>query len=436
MKHLDTTLMHPAEQIAIIIRRIYNSGLTTTSGGNVSIKDDSGDIWITPSAIDKGSLTVEDIVCVKSSGEIVGKHKPSSEYHLHQAIYAMRPAMRSVIHAHPPALVSYSIVQEIPNTNIIPQAKRVCGKIGFAKYALPSSDTLANNITEELTKDPKCKALVMENHGAIAFGDDIMDAYQRFETLEFCARTLINANTLGKPQYLTDDQITQHDESLPAYSPHFMGVKHPSDERAIRSEICQLVRRSCKQGLMISSYGTVSMRWQNNDFLITPSSIPRWDLQPEHIVQIKNGLIEAGKIPSRSVALHQAIYENNPHINSIIITQTPNLMAFGTSGVKFDVRSIPESWIFLQDVPLLPFNLQYEEQGCNEISDILKKVPCAIIANDSVIVTGDKLIDTFDRLEVAEFSAKSFIMASHLGTLQPIAESQIEDLRTTFCAEK
>ncbi|MFR9547102.1 MAG: class II aldolase/adducin family protein, partial [Rikenellaceae bacterium] len=50
--------MHPAEQIAIIIRRIYNSGLTTTSGGNVSIKDDSGDIWITPSAIDKGSLTV------------------------------------------------------------------------------------------------------------------------------------------------------------------------------------------------------------------------------------------------------------------------------------------------------------------------------------------------------------------------------------------
>jgi L-fuculose-phosphate aldolase len=103
MKQLDTTLMHPADQLVVIISRIYRSGMTTTSGGNLSIMDEAGDMWITPSAVDKGNLTAQDIVCVKADGTIVGKHKPSSEYPFHKAIYNMRPQMKAVIHAHPPA---------------------------------------------------------------------------------------------------------------------------------------------------------------------------------------------------------------------------------------------------------------------------------------------------------------------------------------------
>ena len=89
MKQLDIKLMHPAEQIAIIIGRIYRSGMTTTSGGNLSIMDSNGDMWITPAGIDKGSLTPSDIMCVKADGTIVGPHRPSSEYPFHKAIYKM-----------------------------------------------------------------------------------------------------------------------------------------------------------------------------------------------------------------------------------------------------------------------------------------------------------------------------------------------------------
>ena len=78
MKQLNTKLMHPAEQLSLIIGRIYRSGLTTTSGGNLSIMDDNGDMWITPAGVDKGSLTAEDIMCVKADGTIVGRHRPSS----------------------------------------------------------------------------------------------------------------------------------------------------------------------------------------------------------------------------------------------------------------------------------------------------------------------------------------------------------------------
>lgn len=430
MRQLDPKLMHPAEQITVIIGRIYRSGMTTTSGGNVSILDESGDMWITPSAVDKGSLTVEDIVCVKADGSIVGRHKPSSEYPFHKAIYQIRPTMRAVIHAHPPALVSFSITHQIPNTNIIPQARRVCGKIGFAPYALPGSKELGDSIAQEFRDNPEYKAVIMENHGTVLCGEDMMDAYQRFETLEFCARTILNSKILGEPIYLTDQQIERHDNSLPTNFPHMMGTSYPSDERQIRTDICKMVRRACDQGLMISSYGTISQRWRGNDFLITPPGVPRWDIDPENIVQVKNGIIEAGKVPSRSVALHQAIYQSNPKINSIILTQSPHLMGFCTSGVRFNVRTIPESWILLQDIPIVPFNMQYEE--IEKISDMLKERPCILLANDSVIVTGDGLLQTFDRLEVAEFSAKSLIMAAPIGELKPISDKEIEELRIAF----
>ena len=423
--------MHPAEQIAIIIGRIYRSGMTTTSGGNLSIMDENGDLWITPAGIDKGSLKPSDIMCVKADGTIVGPHRPSSEYPFHKAIYKMNPKARSVIHAHPPGLVTFSVVHKIPDTSIIPQARAVCGPVGFAEYALPGSELLGKKIVSEFRKNPDYKAVIMENHGVVLFGEDIADAYQRFETLELCARTILNAKTLGEPKYLSEEQINKHEMAVNTPFEHFMNVSHPSDERAIRTEICQIVRRACSQGLMCSSYGTASVRWKGNDFLITPANVQRWDIDPEDIVQVKDGMVEAGKMASRSVALHYEIYRRNPKVNSIILTQSPALMGFCTTGVKFDVRTIPESWIFLQDIPTFPFGSQYDER-LSDLADEFRERPFVMLENDSVVVTGDKLINTFDRLEVADFSARSLILAAPLGDLKPITDAEIEDLRVAF----
>ena len=423
--------MHPAEQIAIIIGRIYRSEMTTTAGGNLSIMDENGDMWITPAAIDKGSLTPADIMCVKADGTIIGPHRPSSEYPFHKAIYKMNPHIHSVIHAHPPGLVTFSMVHQVPDTSIIPQARETCGPVGFAEYALPGSELLGKKIVAEFKKNPDYKAVIMENHGVVVAGDDIADAYQRFETLELCARTILNAKTLGEPKYLSEEQILQHEKAVNTPFQHFMNVEHPSDERAIRAEICKIVRRACSQGLMCSSYGTASVRWRGNDFLITPSSMQRWDLDPEDIVQVKDGMVEAGKNASRSVALHYEIYRRNPKVNSIILTQSPALMGFCTTGVKFDVRTIPESWIFLQDIPTFPFGSQYNEK-LNELADEFKHRPFVMLENDSVVVTGDQLINTFDRLEVADFSARSLILAAPLGKLNPITDEEIEELRVAF----
>ncbi len=429
MEKINTLLQHPREQITEIIRRIYHAGLTTTSGGNISIRDGEGNIWVTPSAIDKGSLQRKDIVCVTPDGEVVGHYQPSSEFPFHKAIYEARPDLRAIIHAHPPALVSFSIVRRIPDMNIIPQAKHICGPIGYARYATPGGEELGRAIAAEFRKG--FNAVIMENHGTVVGGSDLKDAFVRFETLEFSARTIINASTIGQPRYLSDAQIDEFESQIPEELPELETVEHPAKELSIRRQISTLVRRSCAQGLMIASYGTVSVRWMGNDFLITPRNVPRWEMDLEDVVQIRDGRREPGKLPSRAIKVHQKIYQVNPHVNSIILTQPQHIMAFGVTGHKLDVRTIPESWIFLQDIPMVEFGTQFEDAG--GVAELFTaRTPAVIIENDSIIVTGDKLLQTFDRLEVAEFSARSLIMGSPLGEVVPINAGQIDALRKKF----
>lgn len=422
-------LNHPKDQITEIIKRIYLAGLTTTFGGNISIKDNDGNIWVTPSAMDKSSLDGKDIICVKQNGEIVGLHKPSVEFPFHKAIYDARPDIKSVIHAHSPALVSFSIVRKRPNTNVIPQAKNICGSIGYAEYACPGETELGDNIAEQFKLG--CDSVIMENHGAVVGGTDIKDAYIRFEAFEFSARTIIDACTVGKVDYLSDQQIANFENSIPNDIPEMESVEYPLDELAIRTKISEIVRRAIDQRLMISSYGTISVRWYDNNFLITPRNVPTSEIGDKDIIQIRDGKREPGKWPSKALQLIEQIYKENPDVNSIILTQSPNIMAFGISDAKLDVRTIPESWIFLQDIPVVPFGEQFAENG-PILRLISENTPAIIIKNDSIVVTGDKLLNTYDRLEVAEFGAKSLIMGKSLGNFIPMKKDHLEDLRTKF----
>lgn len=430
MRQLDINLMHPAEQLALIIGRIYRTGMTTTSGGNLSILDDNGDLWITPASIDKGSLKPSDIMCVKPDGTVIGPHRPSSEYPFHRAIYRMNPQARSVIHAHPAGLVTFSILHRVPDTRILPLTAQVCGPVGYADYAVPGSELLGQKIVGAFQENPDCKAVIMENHGVVVFGSDIADAYGRFESLEFCARTLLNARALGTPRLLTDEQLRLHRAALEIPERALASVEHPSAERSLRTELCGLVHRACTQGLMGTSYGSASVRLQGDDFLVTPEDLPRWNLEPEDIVQVCGGRAEPGKQASAALALHAEIYRRNPKVNSVILTLTPALMAFCTTGAEFDVRTIPESWIFLQDVPVFP--LVDKRRDLETIAEALLKRPFVMVESDTVVVTGDKLINTFDRLEVAEFCARSLILAAPSGKLKPITDTQIDELRIAF----
>ncbi len=426
---MNLEIMHPADQLVSIMQRIYGYGMTTTSGGNLSILDDNGDIWITPAGVDKGSLTRDDMVRVTPSGEIIGRHRPSSEWPFHSILYKRRPDIKAVLHAHPPALLAFSIARKIPDTRLIPNADLICGDVKIAEYDVPGSQGLSEKIADVF--DSGVNTVMLENHGVVVGHKDLFAAFMAFETLDFCARLEINALKIGVPVPLDERKIEISAKKNHAELDEFVVKSYSSEEREARAKMSALISRSYDQRLFTSTQGTFSERLSDGSFIITPYGIDRKYVTAESIVRIKDGMKELGKNPSRSVKLHEEIYKAHPEINSLIIAHPPNIMAFAVSDAEFDSRIIPESYIMLRDIPKLPFGSSFMQPAltAKEISEV---TPVVIVENDCVIVAGSSLINAFDRLEVAEFSAKAIIAAHGLGEIVKIDNSEIEKINKAF----
>ena len=426
MSHRD--LVHPRDAIMQTMDRIYKYRMTTTSGGNLSIRDDNGDVWISPARIDKGSLTRNDIVCVRPDGTVDGPHRPSSEYPFHRAIYDARPNITAIVHAHPVALVAFSICRQVPNTRLFHQAYFVCGQPGFAPYALPGSSKLGQNIAATFASGSDC--VILENHGVVVGGRSLSHAFQRFEAFEFAGKTVIKGRHLGDVNYLTDAQLEkaqQRNVRLEIFEPDAA----TSQEKELRRQLSAFVRRGCRQRLLISTEGSFSVRLDADSFLITPSQQDRETLEIDDFVLVRNEQSEAGKTPSRAVLAHHAIYRRHPGIKAIVFAHPVNATAFSITNATFDARTIPESYIFLRDVNRVPYGVQYDVTG--GIADFVSMIsPAAILENDGVLVTGSTVLDAFDRLEVLEATAEAVINSRVIGDVAPMPDAVIEELKAAF----
>ena len=411
--------------------RIYRDRMTTTSGGNVSIRDESGCIWITPARVDKGRLTAGDIVQVFPNGDVEGRHQPSSELPFHRAIYQARPDLGAIVHAHPGALVAFSICRETPNTRLFPQAHSVCGRVGFAPYACPGSEALGQSIARTFAgsgDQPPCESVILENHGVVVGGATLSDAFERFEAFEFVGKTLLRAARLGPVRFLDDASLKRAaDRSVDfeTFTPPAASVR----ERELRQSLGDFVRRGCRQRLLISTEGSFSARLSETRFLITPTQQDRLRLRAEDFVLVDGDQREAGKLASRAARAHQAIYQRHPEVEAIVFAHPINATAFSVTDQPLDVRTIPESYVFLRDVDRALFGTHYEAGIAEYISAAR---PAVVIENDGVLVTGRSVLDAFDRLEVLESTAEALIDARSLGTLHAMDDAVIDELRAAF----
>jgi len=422
-------LLHPADQIVTIMNRIYESGLTTTSGGNLSILDESGDIWITPGGIDKGTLTRNDICQVKPDGTVLGSHKPSVEYPFHASIYKKCPDLKAVLHAHPPSMVAFSVVRKLPEISLTTNSWYTCGNITTAPYAVPGSAELGEKISAKFAEG--FNIVMLENHGLVIGGDNLFDCFMKFETLESTARIQINANKIGKAKPFPEDKI-----NLSLLNDHvtmgdFPVRNHTSEEKAARRDMVTLIKRSYKQGLFGSTRGTYSVRLSDGSFLITPYGLDRAYLTEGDIVLIQNGKKESGKIPSRSVKMHELIYKKHKSINSILGAEPPHAMAFAVTEAVFDPRTIPESYILLREIKKVSFSSVYNET--EKVVDMLSnKTPVLICENNQILATGNSLLQAFDRLEVCEATAHAIISTKDIGEIVHISDSEVKDIDVAF----
>lgn len=425
---MPRNLIHPRDEIMRTMDRIYRYRMTTTSGGNLSVRDTDGNIWISPARVDKGSLTRNDIVCVRVDGTVEGHHPPSSEFPFHKAIYQARPDVRAVVHAHPTALVAFSICGQCPNTRMFHQAYSVCGRVGFAPYACPGSEQLGANIAATFADG--CDSVILENHGVVVGGDSLASAFERFEAFEFAGKTLVKAHQLGQVRYLDDAHVQRAARRRVDFDSYVPPAATPR-EQELRRQLCDFVRRGCRQRLLISTEGSFSARLNEHAFLITPTQQDRELLRVDDVVLVEGNLREAGKLASRAARAHQAIYEQHPDVHAIVFAHPVNATAFSVTESVFDVRTIPESYVFLRDVKRVPYGLQYGNEP--ELAQYVSSAnPAALLENDGVIVTGRNVLDAFDRLEVLEATAEALINASAIGTVASMPNSVIDELRHAF----
>ncbi len=214
------------EQMCEIGKRVYQREMVAANDGNFSVKLEKNLFLCTPTGVSKGYMTPDMICKVDSEGNPVeenGPWKPSSEVKMHMRIYQKREDVGAVLHAHPQFATAYAIAGIPLTEKIMPEAIIFLGEVPIAKYGMPSTDEIPNAIEPYLEY---YDAVLLENHGALAWGEDLMSAYFKMESMEFYASLAYKAKMLGGAKELPAYEV---DRLYKLRSKFNVKGRHPSD---------------------------------------------------------------------------------------------------------------------------------------------------------------------------------------------------------------
>lgn len=212
--------------ICEIGKRIYNKGFVAANDGNISVRISENEILTTPTGVSKGYMTPDMICKINMKGEVIsasGKLKPSSEVKMHIRVYNERQDVKAVVHAHPPYGTSFAIAGIALTKPIMPEAVISLGCVPIAEYGAPSTNEIPEAISKYLQD---FDALLLANHGALTYGEDLMAAYFKMESLEFYAKLTYISTMLGGPKEFSKTQV---DELLQIRTKLGVGGRHPGN---------------------------------------------------------------------------------------------------------------------------------------------------------------------------------------------------------------
>src|SRR5271157_474481 len=193
------------EDICRIGQLVFQKGWVAANDGNITIRLDAERILATPTGVSKGMMHPDDLIVVDMKGnKISGRAERTSEIAMHLTIYGLRPEIRAVVHAHPPVATGYAAAGKPLNLGLLPEVVIGLGCVPLAAYGLPGTPELTEPM---LPLIPKYDALLMANHGAVCYGEDVYKAYFRMETMEHFARIAMVAELLGGAKALPRQEV-------------------------------------------------------------------------------------------------------------------------------------------------------------------------------------------------------------------------------------
>lgn len=203
------------QQIVALGRLAYEKGWVAANDGNISVRLGPNRILATPTGVSKGMMAPDDlIVCDIEGQRVEGTRQRTSEILMHTTIYQMRPDVQAVVHAHPPVATGFAVAGRPLNLALLPEVIIGLGCIPLADYGLPGTPELSEALKPFI---PTYDALLMANHGAVCYADDLMKAFFRMETVEHFARITLVAELLGGPRVLPRVEVNKLLDSRSRY---------------------------------------------------------------------------------------------------------------------------------------------------------------------------------------------------------------------------
>src|SRR5216684_7066192 len=203
------------QDIVDIGKLVYQKGWVAANDGNITIRMDPEHILATPTGISKGMMQLDDLIIVDHKGtKIEGRRECTSEILMHCTIYSMRPDIHSVVHAHPPVATGFAAAGRPLNLALLPEVIIGLGCVPLAAYGLPGTPALTEPMLPYI---PKYEAILMANHGAVTYGEDVWKAFFRMETVEHFARINLVAELLGGANVLPREEVSKLFDSRTRY---------------------------------------------------------------------------------------------------------------------------------------------------------------------------------------------------------------------------
>lgn len=193
------------QMILEVGRRMYQGGFVAANDGNISCKVGDNEIWATPTGVSKGFMTEDMLVKLDLDGNVLeGTHKPSSEIKMHLRVFKENPKVQGVVHAHPLTATAFACAGISLEEPVLMEGVLSLGCVPLVHFALPGTEEVPEAVA------PYCReynAVLLANHGALTWGDNLMQAYYRMETTEYYAKILMMNNfILGKKTLLSQGQ--------------------------------------------------------------------------------------------------------------------------------------------------------------------------------------------------------------------------------------
>ena len=204
------------------------------------------------------------------------------------------------------------------------------------------------------------------------------------------------------------------------------------DELSIKQQICDIGKRIYDKGMVASNDGNISVKWNDNELLCTPTGVSKGFMTPEYICKVDadGKVLEAnpGFKPSSEIKMHMRVYKERPDVNAVVHAHPMYATGFAIAGIPLTQPIMPEAVISLGAVPIAEYGTPSTEEIPDAISKYLQSYDAVLLENHGALSFSDSLLNAYHKMESVEFYAKLLYISKQLGGPKELSESQVQRL--------